>query len=180
MCALVSLEKWPFHVADLPRTGKKCTKIKKAHEGSAKLLFLFLNYAKFVALSLPSRRRSLTPYWWIRKPKYWTELLRNPISLTWHSLSWFWRTENPLLIIKTLFFKYVKFMYFIIYLHLYPSSVRISSTRVWTWGLFLESPETFRAYFGWHNSLCIFKTKASRGTKLCSLSLIHIWRCRRS
>ena len=36
------------------------------------------------------------------------------------------------------------------------------------WGLFLESPEAFRAYFGWHNSLCIFKTKASRGTKLCS------------
>ena len=35
-------------------------------------------------------------------------------------------------------------------------------------GPFLESPETFRAHFGWHNSLCIFKTKASRGTKLCS------------
>ena len=34
-------------------------------------------------------------------------------------------------------------------------------------GLFLESPETFRLYFGWHNCLCIFKTKASRGTKLC-------------
>ena len=29
------------------------------------------------------------------------------------------------------------------------------------WGL--ESPETFRDHFGWHNSLCIFKTKASRG-----------------
>ena len=27
---------------------------------------------------------------------------------------------------------------------------------------------TFRTYFGCHNSLCIFKTKASRGTKLCS------------
>ena len=37
-----------------------------------------------------------------------------------------------------------------------------------TRGPFLESPETFRAYFGWHNSLYIFKTKASRGTKLCS------------
>ena len=36
------------------------------------------------------------------------------------------------------------------------------------WGLFRESPETFRAYFGWHNSFCIFKTKAFRGTKLCS------------
>ena len=48
------------------------------------------------------------------------------------------------------------------------------------WGLFLESPETFRAYFGWHNSLCIFKTKAFRGTKLCSYfcfsSLYNIWK----
>ena len=35
-------------------------------------------------------------------------------------------------------------------------------------GPFLESPKTFRAHFGWHNSICIFKTKASRGTKLCS------------
>ena len=33
---------------------------------------------------------------------------------------------------------------------------------------FLESPGIFRAHFGEHNSLCIFKTKASRGTKLCS------------
>ena len=52
------LEKWSFHVADLPRTGKKCTEIQKAHEGRAKLLFLFIKYAKFVAFSLPSRRRS--------------------------------------------------------------------------------------------------------------------------
>ena len=47
-------------------------------------------------------------------------------------------------------------------------------------GLFLESPETFRAYFGWHNSLCVFKTKGSRGTKLCSYfyfhSLYNIWK----
>mgnify|MGYP007094270400 CR=1 FL=1 len=47
------------------------------------------------------------------------------------------------------------------------------------WGLFLESPETFRVHFGWHNSLCIFKTKASRGTKLSSYfyfySLYNIW-----
>ena len=47
-------------------------------------------------------------------------------------------------------------------------------------GLFLESPETFRAHFVWHNSLCIFKTKASRGTKLCSYfyfySLCNIWK----
>ena len=51
-------------------------------------------------------------------------------------------------------------------------------TRIW--GLFLESSETFRAHFGWHNSLCIFKTKASRGTKLCSYfyfySLSKVWK----
>ena len=29
---------------------------------------------------------------------------------------------------------------------------------------FLESPESFRAHFGWLNSLCIFKTKTFRGT----------------
>ena len=49
-----------------------------------------------------------------------------------------------------------------------------------TRGLFLKSPETFWAYFGWHNSLCIFKTKASRGTKLCSYfcfySLYNTWK----
>ena len=33
------------------------------------------------------------------------------------------------------------------------------------WGPFLESPETSRVHFGWHNSLCIFKTKAPRGTR---------------
>ena len=54
----LKLEKWSFHVADLPRTGKKCTEIKKAREGRAKHLFWFIKYAKFVALSLPSRRRS--------------------------------------------------------------------------------------------------------------------------
>ena len=37
-------------------------------------------------------------------------------------------------------------------------------------GLFLESPETFRVR---HNSLCIFKRKASRGTYL--YSLYNIW-----
>ena len=51
------------------------------------------------------------------------------------------------------------------------------------WGLFLESPETFRAHFGWHNFLCIFKTKASRGTKLHSYfyfySLYNIWKDQR-
>ena len=54
----VKLEKWPFHVADLPRKGKKCIEMKKAREGRARLLFCFIKYAKFVALSLPSRRRS--------------------------------------------------------------------------------------------------------------------------
>ena len=53
-------------------------------------------------------------------------------------------------------------------------------TATGSWGPDLESPETFRAYFGWHNSLCIFKTKASRGTKLCSYfhfyPLYNIWK----
>ena len=48
------------------------------------------------------------------------------------------------------------------------------------WDLFVESPETFRAHFGWHNSLCIFKTRACWGTKLCSYcyfySLYDIWK----
>ena len=35
-------------------------------------------------------------------------------------------------------------------------------------GPFLESPESFRVPFGLHNSLCIFKTKATRGSKPCS------------
>ena len=48
----VKLEKWSFHVADLPRTGKKSTEIIKSRE----VLFLFIKYAKFVALSLPLRR----------------------------------------------------------------------------------------------------------------------------
>ena len=43
-----------------------------------------------------------------------------------------------------------------------------------------QGPETFRAHFGWHNCLCIFKTKVSRGTKLCSYlnfhSLQNIWK----
>ena len=54
----LKLKKWYFHVADLSRTGKKCTEIIKAREGRAKVLFLFIKYAKFVALSLSSRRRS--------------------------------------------------------------------------------------------------------------------------
>ena len=54
----LKIEKWSIHVADLSRTGKKCTEIIKAREGRAKVLFLFVKYAKFVALSRPSRRRS--------------------------------------------------------------------------------------------------------------------------
>ena len=57
ICACVfafslKLEKWSFHVADLSRTGKKCTEIIEAREGRAEVLFLFIKYAKFVALSL--------------------------------------------------------------------------------------------------------------------------------
>ena len=63
ICACVltlslKLEKWSFHVADLSRTGKKCTEIITAREKRAKVLFLFIKYAKFVALSLSSRCRS--------------------------------------------------------------------------------------------------------------------------
>ena len=32
---------------------------------------------------------------------------------------------------------------------------------------FSKVPKLFRVHLGWHNSLCIFKTKASRGTTLC-------------
>ena len=57
---------------------------------------------------------------------------------------------------------------------------RVAVLEVLFRGLFLESPETFRAHFGWHNYLCIFKTKAYWGTKLCSYfyfySLYDIWK----
>ena len=36
----LKLEKWSFHVAGLPRTGKKCTEIIKALEGRAKVIFV--------------------------------------------------------------------------------------------------------------------------------------------
>ena len=52
----LKLEKWSFHVADLSSTGKKFTELIKAREGRPKVLFLFIKYAKFVGLSLPSRR----------------------------------------------------------------------------------------------------------------------------
>ena len=51
-------EKCLFHVANFRRTVKKCTEIIKAREGRAKVLLVLIKYAKFVALSLPSRRRS--------------------------------------------------------------------------------------------------------------------------
>ena len=35
----LKLEKWSFQVADLPRTGKKCTEIITAREGRAKVQF---------------------------------------------------------------------------------------------------------------------------------------------
>ena len=56
----LKLEKWSSHdhVSDFSRTGKKCTEIIKAREGRAKVLFLCIKYAKFVAFSLLSRRSS--------------------------------------------------------------------------------------------------------------------------
>ena len=40
------------------KDGKEMYRNEKAHEGRAKILFLFIKYAKFVALLLLSRRRS--------------------------------------------------------------------------------------------------------------------------
>ena len=54
----LKLQERSFHVADLPRTGKKYTEIIIARGGRAKVLFLFIKYAKFVVVSLPSRRTS--------------------------------------------------------------------------------------------------------------------------
>jgi len=61
-------------------------------------------------------------------------------------------------------------------IHLYHSSTELNcviATLVTAikpdQGPFLKTPETHLwATFGWHNSLCIFKTKTSRGMKLCS------------
>ena len=53
------------------------------------------------------------------------------------------------------------------------NTIQPASNHLQSWGPFLESPETFRAHFGWHNSLCIFKTIASRGTKLGSYFNFH-------
>ena len=52
--------------------------------------------------------------------------------------------------------------------------------QIHTSGPFLESPETLRVYLGWHNSLCIIKTKASHGTKFYNYFnfpfLYNIWK----
>ena len=59
----VKLEKWSFDGTNSPRRRKKCAEIKKtAREGRAKLLFLFIKYAKFVALLLLSRLIFYAPY----------------------------------------------------------------------------------------------------------------------
>ena len=61
-----------------------------------------------------------------------------------------------------------------------PSVVTSEPLSEETRSLFLESPETFWAHFGWLNSLCIFKVKVSWGTKLCSYfncySLYNLWK----
>ena len=73
------------------------------------------------------------------------------------------------------------------------SMLLCSVTSIWDWaqtvdwlvhwvsgGPLSKSAETFRAHFGWLDSLCIFKTKASRGMKLRSYfdfySLYNIWK----
>ena len=51
-------EKWSFYVADLPIDGKEMYRNKKYVKGVQSFCFCFLKYAKLVAFSLPSRRRS--------------------------------------------------------------------------------------------------------------------------
>ena len=51
----------------------------------------------------------------------------------------------------------------------FPLSLNHNIVIIWVYqSLFLESPESLREHFEWHNSLCIFKRKASRGTNLWS------------
>ena len=47
-----------------------------------------------------------------------------------------------------------------------PRDTSRIADSTWSRGLFLESPGTLRLHLGWHNSFCIFKRKAFRGTKL--------------
>ena len=69
ICACVftfslKLEKWSFNIADLSRTGKKCTETITAREGRAKVLFLSINMQnlwrrRVVDLKLPNEIPSL-------------------------------------------------------------------------------------------------------------------------
>ena len=58
----VKLKNWLIHVSDFAHNGKEMNgnnnNTKKDVKGRAKLLFLFIIYVKFVALSLPTRRGS--------------------------------------------------------------------------------------------------------------------------
>ena len=54
-----------------------------------------------------------------------------------------------------------------------PGQHRAITSCYRAWGLFLESPETFRAHFGWHNSFFIFKARASRGTNLAVIFIFY-------
>ena len=51
-----------FHVAELPKTGKKFTKNETARAERAKLLFSLIKCAKFITFSLPSRRSNSLLY----------------------------------------------------------------------------------------------------------------------
>ena len=68
------------------------------------------------------------------------------------------------------------------HLSTYFSNFAIYSISYWKpWPTELQGQEPVsRKFFGWHNSLCIFKTKVSWGTKLCTYfyfsSLYNIWK----
>ena len=70
-------------------------------------------------------------------------------------------------------------MVFVVVLCYFSSNERWAF-KIQAWRPFLESPETLRGHFGWHNSPCIFKTKASRGPNLGSYfyfyPLYNIWK----
>ena len=63
----IKLEKWSFHVADLSRTGKKCTYIKKQVKGVQRFCFRSLNMQnlwrcrcrRVVGLKLPNVSKRL-------------------------------------------------------------------------------------------------------------------------
>ena len=61
-------------------------------------------------------------------------------------------------------FSYISIPYnFQIAIYKFVHISKLLTTR----GPFLGSPDTFRVQFGWHNSPCIFKGKASWGMQLC-------------